>query len=87
MIDFVQPLMCACDLANAITMQGGYLKVPATNLGAVTFFVKGVPDGWCVQSAFEAELSLFFSVWDLDGQRSSADCGKPLLVGRVEEHQ
>jgi len=64
MIDSVQPLVRACDLANAITTRGDYFEIPATYLSTVAFLVEGtkghesVPDGWRVQSAFEAELSV-----------------------------
>ena len=71
MIDSIQPLVCACDSANSIAMWGDYFKIPATYLGAVAFLVegtkghKGISDGWCMQSTFEAELGLPLSVWDL----------------------
>jgi len=71
MIDSVQPLVCACDSANSITARGDYFEIPASYLGAVAFLIEGakghegVPDGWRMQSAFEAELGLPSSVWDL----------------------
>jgi hypothetical protein len=71
MIDSVQPLVYACNLANLIATRGDYFKIPTTYLGAIAFLIKGtkghkgVPDGWRMQSAFEAELSLPSSIWDL----------------------
>ena len=92
MVDLIQLLVCTCNSADAIAMQGDDLEIPATNLGTVAFLVEGakghkcVPNGWRVQSILEAELSLPSYVWDLDGQCSSANCREPLLIGRVEEH-
>jgi hypothetical protein len=52
-------------------MRGDYFEIPTTYLGMVAFLIEGtkghegVPNGWHMQSAFEAELSLPSSIWDL----------------------